>query len=752
MLKPSELFRPKRGLAGALLCAPALLASAISAAAEESGASALAIQEIIVTARKMEESLQDVPISITAFSAEEIEAHGIKSLEDLGPSVPNFDLTRGQGYSVETSISIRGITTRDTAAGFDPTVAVILDDVYIGRAIGFNTTLLDLERIEILRGPQGTLQGRNVVGGAINLTTSRPGDEFHARAKASYGRFNTYSVGGVVSGPLQPGVVAGKLAVSRGEGDGAAQNVDLDEDQGGTETTALRGQLRFTPSPNLEILLTADYTTDDIVDQGLDTDPNPTITKPSKLLRDRKYGGDFANSSERDVYGGAANVYYDFANGMRFTSITSYRGFELDSELDQDAGANIANGGGIIVHSRASREQDQFNQEVRLQSAEGQSLRWLVGAYYFHENLDTLGAGIFGPYIPGVGALGSFNTSDGTVKTADYAVFGSLGFDLSDRLSVTVGMRYDNNKRDLDITESIAFDGFLPPPLPGYPPTPYVALSAANPLPDSFATVVPLATHEASVHDKEPTGDVTLSYSWTDDVSTYLKYSRGFKGSGFNAQFSYGQAGGIVDPEFVDSYEIGLRSTLLDRRVRFNATGFYMEYSDQQLVDYIIGPAGITFITRNEPKTEVHGAEIELVAVLAEGLDLFAGLGLMDAEFKAGNNKGNTPFNSPDMKLSTGLQYIRPIGDNLELFLFGSASYSDDYYTNDNNIPLSHQQSYWMLDARAGVQSADGRWSVRVYGQNLLDEDVQSTALAANQALLSLQDPLTWGVEFTLSY
>jgi iron complex outermembrane receptor protein len=735
------------GAAGALLCAPALLVMTVPAPAQTQAGAALAVEEITVTARKQEESLQDVPISITAFTSEDIDNRGFRTLEDIGPSVPNFDLNRGQGYAIDTSISIRGITTRDVAAGFDPTVAVILDDVYIGRALGFNTTLLDLERLEVLRGPQGTLQGRNVVGGSLNLTTAKPADEFHARGRVSYGRFDTWEASGMVTGPLQAGVLAGKVAVSHRDGDGAADNFDLDKDQGGVEATALRAQLRFTPRPDLEILLTGDYTTEDIVDQGLDTDPDVTITEPSALLLDRDYGGDFRNDSDRDVYGGAINVYYDLANGMRLASITSYRGFELDSLLDQDSSANFANGGGIAVHSTASREQEQFSQELRLHSPQDGRVRWLLGFYYFHEDLDTFGGGVFGPYIPGVGALGAYNESDANVDTDDFAGFGSLSFDLMPALNFTVGLRYDNNQRDLKVSETTAFDGFLP-----VPPAPFVAISATNPLPDTFAIVVPLATTERSVHDEELTGDATLSYAWTEDVSTYAKYSRGFKGAGFNAQFAFGQAGGTVEPEFVNSYELGLRSLWLDRRVRLNATGFYMKYSDQQLVDFILGPTGVTFVTRNEPKTEIWGAEIEGAAVLMEGLDLLMSVGILDAEFERGANDGNEPFNSPDLEFSTALQYVRPIGHNLELFLFGEASYSDDYYTNDRNFPLSRQDAYWMLDVRGGIQSADARWALRGYGRNLLDEDIQTTAILANNALLAVQDPITWGIEASFRY
>lgn len=718
--------------------------------------SLLTIEEITVTARKTEENLQDVPISITAFSARDIENHGFQSLEDIDTTVPNFKLNKGQGYAADTSISIRGVTSREASAGFEPTIAVVLDDVYIGRTLGFNSTLLDLERIEVLRGPQGTLQGRNVVGGSINMTTSKPSDEFRARGKVSYGRFNSYKVSGLVTGPLQEGVLAGKVAFSHSDGDGFGENVDLDEDLGGIESTAVRAQLRFTPSENLEILLTGDYTTDDINDTGLDTDPDFTIASPSSLVLDRDYGGDFLNDSERDIYGGAVNIYYDLDNGMRLASVTSYRGFDFESILDQDNSANITNGGGFAVHSRAFREQEQISQEIRLHSAQDQSVRWLLGLYYFHEDLDTTGSGTFGPFIPGVGTIGTDNLSDANVETDSFAVFGSVSIDFFEQWNFTVGLRYDNNDRDLEVAESSRFDGLLPPPPfpPGLPPSPFIAVTAANPVPTSFAIETPFPTNTSSVSDEEFTGDLTLTYKWNDDISTYAKYARGFKGGGFNAQFSFGQAGGTVLPEFVNNYEIGLRSFWFDQRLRLNATVFYLKYNNQQVVDFIAGPAGITFITSNAPETKSYGAEIEAAAVLAEGLTMNMSLGILDSEFTRGADDGNTPLDSPDVTFSSVLQYIRPIGNNLELFLMGEASYSDDYFTDKANIDINRQDDYWMLNIRGGIQSADGKWAVRLYGKNLLDEDIQTTSLQVPGVftLLSLADPITYGVEASFNY
>lgn len=715
----------------------------------------LQLEEIVVTATKQEERLQDVPISITAFGAEEIENYGFRTLEDIDSTVPNFRLNGGQGYAIDTTLSIRGVTSRETAAGFEPTVAVVIDDVYVGRAIAFNTTLLDLESIEVLRGPQGTLQGRNVVGGAVNIRTSKPADEFQARGRVSYERFNTYQFTGVLTGPLSE-YVAGKVAISHGDGDGWGKNVDLGKNLAAMQSTALRSQVRFTPGPRLEITLTGDYRHDQINDPGLDSDPDFTLTSASPALLDRRFGGDFLNESKRDVFGLASNVHYDFDNGLTFVSVSSFRGFDFDTLLDQDNALTISDAVSIGVHSRALREQTQFSQELRLHSNQNDIVRWLAGIYYYNEDLDTDADGLFGPYIPGVGILGTSNRSDSTIKTEAYAVFGSVEFEINDAWMITGGFRFDNSDRDFTAVETIRFDGILPPPAmpPGIPPRPYVAITAADPVPSSFVVESPFPATSESINDEEVTGDVTLNYRWNDDISTFAKYARGFKGGGFNARFSFGQSGGTVQPEFVDSYEIGLRSMWFDRRLRLNATAFHLRYTDQQVVNFVIGPTGITFVTGNEPKTESTGAEVEASALLADGLNLNLSLGLLDSEYTLGENKGKIPLDSPDLTFSTVLQYTRPFGNNLELFLMGEASYSDKYFTDNGNAPISQQDSYWMLNARIGIQSADGKWSVRAYGKNLADEDIQTTSLSIQgiNSLQALQNPVTYGVELTFAY
>jgi len=710
-----------------------------------------ALEEIVVTARKVEENLQDVPISITAYGQQDILNLGFLSLEDLDSNVPNFKLDQGQGYTGDTSIAIRGVSSRDTSSGFESTFAVILDDVYIGRSVGYNSTLLDIERIEVLRGPQGTLQGRNVVGGAINMVTTKPGDEFSARGRVGYGRFDTYYVDAVISGPLKEGVLAGKLSLTQRDSDGWGYNVDLDQDQGGTESTGGRLQLLATPTDRLEMLFTADYTSDDVNDIGLDSDPDPTLTSPSSSMLDRRFGGDFANETTRDTYGAALNVYYDFQNGMQLASISSYRGFELETDVDQDNSASISNAG-FAVHSSSDQEQTQFSQEFRLHSASDSDIGWVAGVYYYTEELENLSYGSAGPYIPGLGVIGGFNQSDSTVETDHWAVFGSAFIDLTDAWNLTIGLRYNDTDRDISVSDTVLFDFFAPLAPPPVAPFPIATITEQEPLPTDFDMALPLGTNEQTVSDEEWTGDVSLRYSFSDEVSMYAKYARGHKSGGFNTQFSFGQGGGVVDPEFIDTYEIGYRSFLLNRKLRLNATVFYLDYTDQQVTQFEATPAGIVFTTDNIGQTESYGAEIEAHAALSDRLFLTLGLGLLDSEFKEGDNEGNVPFNSPDMTFSSLVQYTRPVSSSLELFLMGAANWTDDYFTDATNAPLSFQEDHWMVNARVGLQSDDGRWSVRLFGENLLDEDIQTTALNAGiLSLYGLTAPRTYGVELLVN-
>ncbi len=703
------------------------------------------LEEITVTARKRSENLQDVPISITAFNAEDIENFGFQSVEDISYSVPNFQFSRLTTLS--NSLSIRGISSADSAPGFETGVAVILDDVYIGRAAGFSTTLLDIERIEVLRGPQGTIQGRNVIGGSINIVTAKPSNDFFAKLKGSYGNYDQYSLSGVVSGPLIEDKVAGKIAVARRYHDGYGRNISLDKPLDTEDAWSFRTQLRFTPTEDLEILLTGDYDKYKMHDFHSDFGPC-CVSSPPAEIKDRITEGDVWNTGDREVYGAAANIYYTFPNDMSLVSVTSYRRYDVGIIQEGDPEQNFGPSGigTFVATARNDQDQWQFSQEVRLLSPEDQRFRWLGGLYYYRERLSNYQNFLFGLNADPIIA-GSSTIDDSTTKTESYAAFGSATFDMTTIFSVTAGLRYTYNKRRIAVTEMLGIDG-TDPVFGDY----VNMLTLSDPAPTTFDAPIILGTTHNRIVDKEWSGDLTFTQNWTGDISTFAKYARGFKGGGFNAAFNSGFSGTIVEPEFIDSFELGLRSYLLDRKLRFNVTGFYMKHKDQQILAF--NPATFRYDTRNEPSTRSIGAEFDLMAVVTPDLTVSLALGLIDAKFTAGANNGNkAPYTSP-VSVTAAIRYTREIAEGLSFYAFNETSWRDGYYMSADAAPISYQQSYWWITARAGIQSPDGNWSVGVYGRNITNEKVLASAsdIPGLFSVGFLQEPRTYGVEAQINF
>ncbi|BBE34401.1 TonB-dependent receptor [Sphingosinicella microcystinivorans] len=705
----------------------------------------VALPEIIVTARKQQESLQNVPISVTAFDSESIELHNFNNVQDMSYSIPNLNFSRLTTLS--TSISIRGINSADNAPGFETGVAVILDDVYIGRAAGFTTNLIDIERVEVLRGPQGTLQGRNVTAGSINIVTDRPSDDFKVKGKISYGNYDELTAMGVVSGPIIPGKLAGKIGIARIRNDGYGRNVSLDKPLDSTDAWSFRGQLAFTPTDDLTILLTGDYDDYDNHDSHGYFGP-PDIVKLTPDITDREATGDVWNNGFRKVGGGALNIYYTFPNEMTLASITSARAYDVSAiqEGDPDQNWGPSGAGTFVATARNDQKQNQFSQEVRLASPSGGNFTWLTGLYYYRDTLKNYQNFLFGVNTGSVIA-GASTIDDSRSTTKSYAAFGSATNHFSDRFSVTGGLRYTINKRGIRVLEALGIDG-----------TDAVfgdyvdMLTQDDPAPTEFDALVALGTTRNKVTDKALTGDLTFTVDWTDDVSTFAKYAHGFKGGGFNASFNSGFSGGSVKPEYIDSFELGLRSMLFDRKLRFNLTNFYMKVKDQQTLIY--DSVAFRYVTANEPGVRTYGFELDAAAVLMPELTWSLGVGYINSEITGGANKGLRPAYSSPWSINTSLSFDQPVTETLNLFAFGEASWRDSYALLAGSPDASRQGAYWWLGGKVGVKAADGSWSLSLYGRNLTNETVASyaTNVPGLFTVAFLQPPRTYGVELSFNF
>lgn len=707
------------------------------------------LEEVVVRARKRTENLQDVPLSITAFTSNDITNYGFKNVEDIAFTVPNF--TWGRLTTISEIICIRGICSDSSAPGFDTSIAVILDDVYIGRAAGFATNLIDIDGIDVLRGPQGTLQGRNTTGGTINITTTPPSNELRGIADVYYGNYDQIIAQGVISGPLISDLLTGKLAVARRDHEGFEENIDLNKPLGTEDSYALRGQLRGTPTSDLTLLLTGDF--DHFNNHDFHNAYGPCcVSEPPPQFFTREVGGNIQNYGSREVYGGAFNVYWTLPDSLSLVSVSSYRGFRVVDVQDATGFQNFgpSGAGTLLGMAREDQDQRQFSQELRLSSQEDKNFTWVTGLFYYWERLHD-----YQNYLSGINTgtvvNGGAAIDNALMYTNSIAAFASATWNLTPFWSLTAGARDTRNSRHIAMVEEFGIDGTAIGP--GGVPFTYVNMpTLQNPVPETFQAPIIYPTDYNALTDKALTGDLTLTQHWLDDVSTYLRYARGFKGGGFNANFNNGFGAGVVKPEFIDSYEGGLRTEMLDRRLRFNATIFYLKERDQQVLVY--DTALNLYVTSNAPSTRSYGAEFDVSSAISRNLTMSLGVGITDAHFETGEWAGNlVPYTSFATVTGTA-QYTHPITSRLEFFAFTDANWHDGYYTSPDDQPISHQKSYVWLDGRVGVQAPGGRWSVGIYDRNALNTDVLAFGLDVPPfySVGFIEDPRTYGVDVRINF
>jgi iron complex outermembrane receptor protein len=707
------------------------------------------LEEVTVTARKRAENLQDVPTSISALTTEDIQNMGLQNVQDIAFVIPNFSWSHLTTLS--NTICIRGICSDSNSPGFDTSIAVTLDDVYIGRAAGFATSLLDIDRIEVLRGPQGTLQGRNATGGAINIVSARPSNDPQGLASLYYGNYNQVIAQALVSGPIVSDTVSGKIAVERRSHDGFGENTDLHKPLDTEDSWALRAQLRVTPTKALEVLFTSDYEHFNTHDFHNSYGP-PDVTSAPPQFFSRLVGGNIQNYGDREVYGFATNVYWTLPDNLTLASISSYRGYDVIDVQDatgfRDFGPSGA--GTFLGMARQDQQQRQFSQELRLSSPAGDRLSWLGGLYYYWEKLHDYENFLFG-LNTGTVVNGNASISDSNTFTNSSAAFGSVTFNATDFWTLTAGTRYTHNARHTAVDEVLGVDGTMVGP--GGMPFQYVNMPTdQNPVPETFLAPVEYGISRNALADKVWTADFSVTEHWTRDISTYLKYASGFKGGGFNANFDFGFAAGTVKPEHVDSYEVGLRSDLLNRRLRVNATAYYLKQRDQQVI--VFDNTLFVYVTSNAPRTKSYGSELEVQAVVTDELTASLAVGTEHARFEAGQWSGNSVPGTAPVDVAVTGNYVKSMTHSLEFFAYTDVNWHDGYYTTPDNESISRQKPYWWVDARVGIRSSNGRWSVAFYDRNALNTNVlaYATNVPGLYTLAFLEEPRTYGVEGRIKF
>ena len=710
-----HLAQAAAAFAASTFAVPAVLAQD-APAAKPAG-----LEEITVTARRREESLQDVPIALSAFSAERIESTGAPDITWLQQSTPNLTLQVARGSNSTLIAFIRGIGQQDPLWGFEPGVGLYVDDVYIARPQGAVLDIYDIERLEVLRGPQGTLYGRNTIGGAIKYVTKSLGNEAYLNTKLTLGTYaqHDFLASGVlpVSDTLSVGASA---AIYRRDGYGENQ-LTGNENHYAKSVDAFRMSADWNPTDALSFRLAADYIEDNSpAKHGHREAPGLGLAAGEVVLPDiydtRAGIGDDNKVRNQGV---SLTAAWELSQAITLKSITAYREGKTDTLIDFDTGPRPA------LDVPGQYEDDQLSQELQF-VYEGDRLRGVAGLYY----LDAHAAGKFDTVV---GLLNLTIATSGFVDTTSYAAYADFSYDFTDKLSASLGGRYTNDDKEGGVYRQ-NFTGLY---------SPLFGNNAAIP-----GLVRSDYTNDRSFDQFTPRASV--SYKFTDSLTTYASYAEGFKSGGFDMRGDVVLTPETVngyEPESVSSYEIGVKGFLFDDRFSYNLAAFYADYTDQQITRQQPTVTGsIASFVDNAGASTIQGVELEGAVQFTEKFSLTYGLGWTDAEFdkyetfQVITNPSPPPAtitvpvdlsdtavfqNTPEWNGNLALNYAQPLpGTWGSLLLTASASYRDSYYMFEFPNPLIDQNdSYTLFDASVTWTAENEKLRFQLVGRNLTDEE-----------------------------
>lgn len=712
-------------------------------AAEERIVAVNEINDIVVTARKRSESLQDVPIAVTVVQTEALERRNITRLDQLGAVIPNATVKTGATIPTEVQPFIRSIGDRSSEPAQDLPVAISIDGVYLVNVAGSNVDVFDIEQVEVLRGPQGVLQGRNSPGGAINIRTKRPSGEFHGRASASYERFDSVQLKGYLEAPLIDDVLAAKISAFRINGGNYSENLLTGQkDSGGQEAWGGRVGLLFTPTLNLTAYLSADYLEDSsplpafrpanhvgtlpAPYPGAYVEPQPTVcARFNECTTYERFTNGLGVKGPNRSKNRSVSLNVDWKlGGATLSSVTGYRAINQLTNADVDATVSQ-----IFDLQPRKVKIRAISQELRLASDTDSRFSWLVGGYLLRSRIDLVRTAVLGGPLVGQPAGTSVSsTQRRSPDTDSYALFGQLGYEITDKWDISVGGRQSWDKKMLSSTPS--------------------AVSGTG-------------TFERDY--KALTAEVTTRYHFTPDILGYLKFSQGYRAGGFNGGASNLAAVNSFEPEKVDSYEAGLKSSWLDRRLVMNLTAFHYDYRDLQILALDPAPgAGIVQRVVNVSGMDIDGVELESSFQVSDYFRLSGNLSYLHAEYRPQIlNLGLGGVQMADQKRQyapkwTGLlqaDYTIPISDS-SLVISGNVNYRSETLLNDVPTAVAIQPAYAMVDAEISYHAPDDRFVVSVFGQNLTDKYYRSYGEPAGGLLYYVIDgrPRTYGVRLTAQF
>ena len=690
-------------------------AAALAVVGHTANAQVPMLEEVVVTAQKRSESLQDVPIAITAFGAEDIQRLNAANLSDLQYSTPS--LTISPQNRTNLRLGIRGVSDSSRNPGYDNRVSVYVDGIFVGRSAASNQATLDLERIEILRGPQGTLFGKNTVAGAISLTTKKPESEFSGFIRGEVGNYDRRALTAKIEGGLGSDALSGKLLINTTQRDGHVDNLFDGSDLNGLDDQSLRAQLRW-QGESTEINLAYDHDKRNAQFHGREA-VNDTAAP-------EKYEVSFNAGSlqDQETRGISLIIDHQLPNGMTLSSLTAYRETEFQNTADEDYRP-------LDVSSSALNEDsDHWTQEVRLLSAEHDSYDWVVGAFFLDQTNESTSSAYGGALFPNP------NTQvdvPATVDVSAWALYAHGNYQLTETLELTAGVRFTREEKDVAFVSTDTTGLFIN------------------------------GTYDDSLSATDVSPMAGLNWFAADGLMVYAKYARGFKSGGWNVDFLRTFEQIAFGDEQVDSYELGIKSDFWDGRARLNVAAYRSDYTDFQVFQFVPLSNGGTVLTlTNAGEVTTQGLEVDVNVAATDWLTLWATYGYTDATFDsfkdAGgpgvNYDGNALPDAPEHAWSLGAEINTPMGANLELIASLDYSYRDDFFTNANNAANTAVESYDIINGRVGLRTNDGRWEAFLWGRNLADSDA---AIYASRAFLGINrqtylDPLMYGANVTFNF
>ena len=696
--------------------------------------SAQSLEEIVVTAQKRVESLSEVPISISAVSGETLENRSIDSLATLSQSMPNVNIFEG---AIDSTIQVRGVTTGNNK-GFEQSVAMYFDGVPYGRAQLVRTPLVDLERVEVLRGPQPTIFGKNAIAGAISVISAKPTDEFEGKISVSYESEHEESqVLGVVSGPLSDSL-SGRLTVSYRDMDGWVNNTQMQRMEPQREESYVRAQLAWDDGEDLRINFKAEAADFDSLGYSMEN-LNPqsgfglVFAGPIgvELEEDwvRASGDVYSNNKMQSFVLTADNEW----NGLSITSVSAFVEYDSSEVLDVDYTRNI-----ILDGTNQSEDFEQFSQEIRIASPGDERFDYIGGIFYQTEDVYVTDGVPLGSFFvlagPPISLVNGTRWARQYEQSSDrWSVFAQGDYDISEQLNLTVGARYTKEEKDAMRSLSVyGPDGNL----------------AGLPILGLWAAVLNVYPHNIMGSREESSFDplVRFQYRMNDDLAFHVSYSEGSKGGGFDIRSNSapgtatvtGAPAGTFEFQNEDAENIELGLKYASDRVQFNLTLFKTEYENQQTS---IFDGVLSFFVGNVSASELEGVEVDGRFLISDGLEFYASAASIDfkyTDFKTGqcgfsetpvagycDRTGYTAPYLPDTTANFGINYETALSSGMLLDFNLNANHSSDYLLSTAHDSLHTESGFTKLGAHIGLSSASGAWRVSLIGDNLTDERVK---------------------------